>query len=75
MDKNSTPKRLPGTGKKSGDEGLQEKGQEVRNQALSLYPAFKLTEGGKEIDLSDYKMEWTFYKLPETSGFKMARRV
>lgn len=65
MDKNSTPKRLPGTGKKSGDEGLQEKGASRLSEPLSL-----------KLDLLRVHEDiWPEYKLPQTSGFKMARRV
>jgi hypothetical protein len=64
MDKNSTPKRLPGTGKKSGDEGLQEKGQ-AGSEALS----FSFTQDGKEITKIGE------YRIQKISGFKMARLV
>ena len=47
-------------------------GQKVKSQARSL---FVFTNEGEEVDLTGYKMEVYYYKIPAKSGWQMARIV
>lgn len=73
MDSSLEPKAIPhpDSAKNGLKEGLPKEGQRSRE---GKSPSFTLPNG-EVIDLSGYKFEFNIYRIPEVSGFRMARKV